>query len=330
MMIARTNFRIFSRQKFLLTKYCSPKRCLASISFDDCNLPSIPPIQVYTSLLCSKPISYSRGWALQQVLLQQRLDLRRQTENPDDSDQILLLEHSPVYTLGRGADENNLTFLQRDDIVRREALSRKNRGLQSARLSVDKQFVVTQDTFWQAVDNLSNVATPVLSPNDAEIYRIDRGGEVTFHGPGQLVVYPLLDLKRKPMKMDLHWYLRMVEEVIIEVLSEYGIAGERNEINTGVWVGNCKLAAIGVSSSRWITTHGFAINVSPNLEYFDTSIIVPCGIKGKDVTSIQKILMERGESQSQVPSLEDVASTVLAKMLHVLRIGHNTCTAEIN
>lgn len=326
MMIAKTNFRMSIRQKVLFTKYYSSKRCLALASPDDC---TFPPIQVYTSLLCTKPISYSRGWALQQVLLQQRLDLRRQTDNPEDSDQILLLEHSPVYTLGRGADENNLTFLQRDDVVRREALSRKNRGLQSARLSVDKQLVVTQETFWKDINDLSNVATPVLSPNGAEIYRIDRGGEVTFHGPGQLVVYPMLDLKRRPMKMDLHWYLRMVEEVIIEVLNEYGIAGERNEINTGVWVGNSKLAAIGISSSRWITTHGFAINVAPNLEYFDTSNILPCGIKGRDVTSIQKILMERGVTESQVPTLNDVASTVLAKMIHVLCIGSTTSTCEI-
>jgi len=293
------------------------------------SVPCLPPAHVFSSLSSNEPMAYSRGWALQQVLLQQRLELRRQTETPNDSDQILMLQHSPVYTLGRGADENHLTFLPQDDVVRREALSRITRGSQSARLSVDKQFLVTEETFWSIVDDLSNGATPVLSPNNAPIYRIDRGGEVTFHGPGKLVVYPMLDLKRAPMKTDLHWYLRMVEEVIIQVLKEYDIVGKRNEINTGVWVGDSKLAAIGVSSSRWITTHGFAINVAPDLEYFDTAFILPCGIAGRGVTSIEEVLIGRGESESSVPSLGEVSLNVLERMQQIFGIDANSNFVEI-
>ena len=316
-----------SSQKLLQTSRFPPVRSFASS--DLTVVSSRPPAQVYSSLNCTEPMAYARGWALQQVLLQQRLDLRRRAEIPIDSDQILMLQHEPVYTLGRGADENYLTFLQQDDTSKRDALSRRSRGPQSARLSVDKPFVVTDETFWSLVDDLSAGAMPVRSPNNTPIYRIDRGGEVTFHGPGQLVVYPLLDLKRGPMRMDLHWYLRIVEEIIMEVLNEYDIVGERNEINTGVWVGDSKLAAVGVSSSRWITTHGFAINVSPDLDYFDTAVMLPCGIEERGVTSIEKVLTERGEAQHHVPSIKDISAHVLAKMQHVFDMEVNTNVIEL-
>jgi len=116
-----------------------------------------------------------------------------------------------------------------------------------------------------------------------ELYATGRGGDVTYHGPGQLVGYPILDLK--PDRCDLHRYLRDLEQVLIEVLAFYGLAADRKDGLTGVWVGGRKLAAIGVRvSSGWITSHGFALNVNTDLSMFGT--IVPCGIRDHDVGSI--------------------------------------------
>ncbi|MFY7805708.1 MAG: lipoyl(octanoyl) transferase LipB [Limnoraphis robusta] len=120
--------------------------------------------------------------------------------------------------------------------------------------------------------NLSNV----------ELHRVERGGEVTYHCPGQLVGYPILNLRRH--QQDLHWYLRQLEEVIIRVLAVYGVKGDRISGLTGVWVEGKKVAAIGIKVSRWITMHGFAINVCPDLEGFEQ--IVPCGIRDRAVTSL--------------------------------------------
>ena len=252
------------------------------------------------------------------------MDLSERDDADANRDRILLFEHNPVYTLGRGADETHLAFLDSDPdgkdaaAEKRKKLSRKARGPDSARLAVDRlnsigvpspnegDDVATLNT---AVNALAGCCSPVYAPNNAPIYRVERGGEVTYHGPGQIVGYPLLDLREFPYKQDLHWYLRMVEEVVIETLKAYDIEGCRDEENTGVWVGDDKVAAVGVSSSRWITTHGFAINVCPDLKYFDTSIIIPCGIEGKGVTSISQILQERGIIE-QVKLL-DVANTVV-------------------
>lgn len=118
------------------------------------------------------------------------------------------------------------------------------------------------------------------------IHEIERGGDVTYHGPGQLTGYPIIDLRN--YKKDVHWYLRQLEEVIIKVLAEYGIIGERVEKYTGVWVGDEKIAAIGVAVKRWITYHGFAFNINPDLSHF--KLINPCGITDKEVTSLVKIL----------------------------------------
>jgi lipoyl(octanoyl) transferase len=263
------------------------------------------------SSLSSGLMDYTRGWAWQQTLLSRRLELRRtasESESGTDADCVLLLEHSPVYTLGRGADESHLTFLQNDSTGKRQRLARSNRGVGSARLLVDRRMesdLLTRSVV-EAVDILADSSVPVMAPNGVPIYRVERGGEVTFHGPGQLVVYPLLDLRRPPYKQDLHWYLRMVEEVVIQTLLAYEIKGYRDDINTGVWVGKEKVAAVGVTSSRWITTHGFALNVSPDLSFFDTSNILPCGIEGRGVTSIEKILSEGGSSD--IPTIEDVAT----------------------
>src|SRR5204863_9075804 len=116
------------------------------------------------------------------------------------------------------------------------------------------------------------------------LFDVERGGDVTFHGPGQLVGYPIIDLKRH--KQDLHWYLRQLERALISTLSDFGISAERNPGYTGVWTGGRKIASIGVHARDWVTWHGFALNVTTDLSYFDT--IVPCGIDGVVMTSIEK------------------------------------------
>ncbi|HZJ01237.1 MAG TPA: lipoyl(octanoyl) transferase LipB [Gemmatimonadaceae bacterium] len=133
-----------------------------------------------------------------------------------------------------------------------------------------------------------------------ELFEVERGGDVTFHGPGQLVGYPVFDLKRH--KQDLHWYLRSVEEAIIRIIGEYGIPGERSTGYTGVWTRGRKIASIGVHARDWVTWHGFALNVTTDLSYFD--LIVPCGIVGVEMTSIEK---EAGVSVS-VDSVSDAAA----------------------
>ncbi len=125
-----------------------------------------------------------------------------------------------------------------------------------------------------------------------EFYKINRGGDITFHGPGQLVAYPILDLNY--FFTDIHRYMRSLEEIIILTLAEYGLKGERLQGVTGVWIDAAnpakarKICAMGVRTSRWVTMHGFAFNINTDLSYFD--LIVPCGIKGKAVTSLQKEL----------------------------------------
>ncbi|CAN6459915.1 unnamed protein product [Victoria cruziana] len=119
-----------------------------------------------------------------------------------------------------------------------------------------------------------------------EVYRTDRGGEVTYHGPGQLVMYPIINLRYH--KMDLHWYLRSLEEVIIRVLSSFSVKASRIDGLTGVWVGDQKVAAIGIHVSKWIAYHGVALNVATDLTAFGN--IVPCGISNREVGSLQHIL----------------------------------------
>ena len=155
------------------------------------------------------------------------------------ADTLLLLEHPPVYTLGRNAKRENILFSP-------ERLRRLG----------------------------------------AEVFETDRGGDVTYHGPGQLVGYPILDLTRH--KRDLAWYMRSLEEVFIRVAGEFGIRAGRIAGARGVWVGNDKLVAMGVHVSRWVTSHGFAFNVNTDLRFFDW--IVPCGLRDKGVTSLEKLL----------------------------------------
>ena len=175
---------------------------------------------------------YVEGWELQGELV----GLRKRDEIPDT---LVLLEHSPVYTVGRAAKD-------------------------ASNLGVGEEY---------------------LKSLGAEVFWSDRGGDATFHGPGQLVGYPILRLK----KLDTHKYLRDLEEVIILVLSDYGLPARRHPAYTGVWVEGSKIAAIGVKfSSGRITSHGFALNVTTDLSWFDK--ITPCGIKGYGVTSLAREL----------------------------------------
>lgn len=171
-------------------------------------------------------IPYEQAWHYQKQLVQAKL------QNPQYPDTLLLAEHPPVYTLGKGASLHNL------------------------------------------------LQPPESLP--CQVYRVERGGEVTYHCPGQLVCYPILDLRL--YKQDLHWYLRQLEEVVIQLLAQYGVTGRRIPGLTGVWVGDEKIAAIGIKVKRWITMHGFAININCDLSGFD--LIIPCGIKDKKVTRL--------------------------------------------
>lgn len=184
-------------------------------------------------------VEYREAWDLQDRLAAQRLA----GEIPDT---LLLLEHPPTLTLGRGADAAN----------------------------------IVADS-----DRLERMGIAVVETN--------RGGDVTYHGPGQLVGYPILNLNEYPHKPDLHRYLRQLEETLIVTLAEYGVTAGRFPGYTGVWTGldgPCaeKVAAIGIRTSRWITQHGFALNVCTDLSHFD--LIVPCGIRDYGVTSLTKLI----------------------------------------
>ena len=148
------------------------------------------------------------------------------------------------------------------------------------------------------------IASPeFLRSKGVELFEVERGGDVTFHGPGQLVGYPIVDLKRH--RLDLHWYLRKIEEALINTLADYDIVAERNPSFTGVWTKGMKIASIGVHARDWVTWHGFALNVTTDLSYFD--MMVPCGIDGVVMTSIA------GELGSDDVSMQDVIERASAK-----------------
>jgi lipoyl(octanoyl) transferase len=193
-------------------------------------------------------VPYDEALALQDELVRRR----RGSEIPD---QLLLLEHPHVITLGSGAHVEHVLA----DAARRETLG-------------------------------------------ISLERTGRGGDVTYHGPGQLVGYPILDLN--PDRKDIHRYLRDLEEVLIRALADFGVESGRVQGRTGVWTAAGKIAAIGVRvSSGWITSHGFALNVSTNLQYFET--IVPCGIHDLAVTSLERVLVRdvpAGEVSERVAS----------------------------
>tara|TARA_R110002126_G_scaffold39767_2_gene117596 strand:- start:8510 stop:9292 length:783 start_codon:yes stop_codon:yes gene_type:complete len=153
-----------------------------------------------------------------------------------------------------------------------------------------------------------------LEQKGATFYKINRGGDITYHGPGQIVGYPILDLEN--FFTDIHKYLRFLEETIILTIAEYGLKGTRSEGETGVWldVGTPfarKICAMGIRSSRWITMHGFALNANVNLGYFDN--IIPCGIRGKAVTSMEAELGEK-------VNLEEVKAKILKHFKNLFEV----------
>jgi lipoyl(octanoyl) transferase len=154
----------------------------------------------------------------------------------------------------------------------------------------------------------ANILAPseLLAARGVELHDSGRGGDVTYHGPGQLVGYPILDLH--PDRCDVHRYVADLEEVLIGVARDVGVEAERVPGLTGIWVGDRKLAAIGVRISRWITSHGFALNFSTDLSFFD--LIVPCGITGKSVTSLEQVLR-------RPISLAEIESCVISQFSRV-------------
>ena len=176
------------------------------------------------------------------LALQEEIVLKKR-EDPSVEDQLLLLEHEPVYTIGRTPDRSSLC-----------ATGRIRRGEVGA----------------------AHLPYP--------LFVINRGGQATYHGPGQLMGYPIIDLRR--CGQDLHKYLRWLEQSLMDLLAKYGIAAARRESLTGVWVGDRKIASIGVGVRHWITMHGFALNVCGDLSPFNH--IVPCGINNVAMTSIEK------------------------------------------
>lgn len=177
-------------------------------------------------------VSYEKAYYLQRKLHKFRREGRI-------DDVLILLEHEPVVTIGRGG--------KRDNIL---------------------------------------VSDELLQSKGIRVFEIDRGGDVTLHCPGQLVGYPILDLKI--YGKNIHRYLRNLEEVIIRSLKVYGINGQRIENHTGVWVGGRKVASIGIGIKGWVTFHGFALNINSDLSYF--SLIRPCGFESRTVTSVSEIL----------------------------------------
>jgi lipoate-protein ligase B len=146
----------------------------------------------------------------------------------------------------------------------------------------------------------------LLEARGVERFEVERGGDVTFHGPGQLVGYPIIDLKRH--KRDLHWYLRQVEEALIVALAALGIPAERHPGYTGVWTKGRKIASIGVHARDWVTWHGFALNVSTDLSYFE--LMVPCGIQAVTMTSVER---ELGTSVT-IAQVSDVVGSAFASV----------------
>ncbi len=142
-----------------------------------------------------------------------------------------------------------------------------------------------------------------LQKEEIQICKTDRGGDITYHGPGQLVAYPIFDLNA--LSLRLHGYMRFLEGIVIDVLAEFSIQGQRDACATGVWVEGAKICAMGVRVSRWVSMHGFALNIEPNMAHFNT--IVPCGLAGRKVTSMQELL------ENQCPSLEEVQEVIIEK-----------------
>jgi lipoyl(octanoyl) transferase len=209
-------------------------------------------------------MEFARALALQEKIV------AKKREDPSSSDELFLLEHEPVYTIGRTPDRSSLL-------------------------------------------GAAHLPHPVFS--------INRGGQATYHGPGQLIGYPIIDLRR--CGQDLHRYLRWLEQLLIEVLAEYGIAASQRESLTGVWIENRKIASIGVGVRHWITMHGFALNVCGDLSPFNH--IIPCGIDNVSMTSMEK---ETGDAFS-VTDVADVLEKLALDRIMDLRIAPETQSISV-
>jgi lipoyl(octanoyl) transferase len=188
------------------------------------------------------------------------------------------------------------------------------------REEIPDQLLLLQHPHVLTLGSSSREAHLLLTPEEAnrqgiEVHRVGRGGDVTYHGPGQLVGYPVLSLA--PDRKDLHRYLRDLEEVLLLTVGRFGIEASREEGFTGIWVPQGKLAAIGVRvSSGWITSHGFALNVDPDLSYFST--IVPCGIQDRPVTSMSRVLGRRIRPEEVVSHLTESFGRVFSRKMIVV------------
>lgn len=154
-----------------------------------------------------------------------------------------------------------------------------------------------------------------LAAHGVEVFETDRGGDITYHGPGQLVGYPILDLTQH--RRDISWYMRSLEEVFIRVAQGFGIEAGRFAGVPGVWVGNDKLVAMGVHISRWVTSHGFAFNVNTDLHYFEW--IVPCGLHDKGVTSLARLLGRQFEMDAVIERVIDHFGRVFGLEMQITR-----------
>jgi len=195
--------------------------------------------------------------------------------------------HTANQSTSRIFDYSDLGFIAYDKAwdMQKEVFEKRVKN------EIEDQFFLLEHPHTYTLGKTANRANLVgtkefLEKNGISVFDIDRGGDITYHGPGQIVGYPIIDLKN--WKQDTHIYLRSLEEVIIRTCTDYQLQTERNEKFTGVWIEDRKIAAIGIKVSRWVTMHGFAFNINTDLSMFDG--IIPCGIKEKDVTSLSKEL----------------------------------------
>jgi lipoyl(octanoyl) transferase len=186
-------------------------------------------------------------------------------------------------------------------LQKRVVAARKAGAIEDVLLLCEHPHVITQGRSGKRENLLAS--EHVLKQKGVEFHATDRGGDITYHGPGQIVGYPILNLSA--IRRDVVWYVRMLEEAMIRATAEFGITAERIAGKTGIWVrrenAEEKLAAIGVHISRWVTSHGFAYNVSTDLRFFD--LIVPCGIADRKATSLEKLLGRRVETKEVAPRI---------------------------
>ncbi len=200
-------------------------------------------------------IEYEKAHSMQKNFLERRI-------NNESPDVLILAEHEPVITAGRGFREENLL-----------------------------------------------VSEAELEKENIRLYRIERGGDATYHGPGQIMGYPIIDLSG--YNRDVHWFVRSIEQVIIETLRDFGINGLRAETHPGVWVDGMKIASIGIAVRKWVAYHGFCLNVCPRMENF--SFINPCGLDYNVLTSMERILKKK-------VSLEDVREKITRHYSRIFNI----------